>query len=552
MLADLMSGLLWNTLLASLAILLVLAIRTPILHGFGARIAYLLWSIVPVVMIASMLPASEYATPMQRLVLDAEPAQMMPAVSAQVIATKAMLEARNAWLLIWIAGFVSFACAMIIQQRRFVAGLGSLSERDGIHYASNASSGPALLGLFPPRIVVPSDFDTLYDDHERELILRHEHMHRKRGDHWSNALVVTVRGIFWFNPLVHAAAAAFKRDQELACDELVVASHPSVRRAYASAMLKAGLQSQPLPIGCQWQSIHPLKERVMMLRKNKVTPGRRRGGIALFALMAASASFAAWAMQPASTKQRIEVELRFSGEDAVDQTLRHAVLDADEVLHVEVGQAAQKKLLDISFKPLSPGRIEAKGVVHADGKILSNPQILFEEGKPVSMSVQNDSEGDASAPAKAWEINLTARVLNASSTSLTNEVADVAQMSAGVDAMPQYARLSPPLHPRDASGQKIDGTVYLSVRVGRDGLPVDIQRLKVEPESISVSMSERLVGAAVDAVRTWTFVPAERNGEKVEGNVIVPITFGADDPTMQDAKLSGAANTLDNIRISES
>src|SRR5690606_16814752 len=99
------------------------------------------------------------------------------------------------------------------------------------------------------------------------------------------------------------------------------------------------------------QSIHPLKERVMMLQKSKVTPRRRRGGFALFALMAVSASFAAWAIQPATETQRLHVEVQLSGEGGSDKTVRRATLDAGEVLRVEVGQGSRKKVLDISFRP---------------------------------------------------------------------------------------------------------------------------------------------------------------------------------------------------------
>ena len=73
--------------------------------------------------------------------------------------------------------------------------------------------------------------------------------------------------MFWFNPLVHLAAARFRFDQELACDAAVIARHPDSRRRYGAAMLKTQRAEFGLPMGCHWQSSHPLKERVAMLKQ---------------------------------------------------------------------------------------------------------------------------------------------------------------------------------------------------------------------------------------------------------------------------------------------
>ena len=50
----------------------------------------------------------------------------------------------------------------------------------------------------------------------------------------------------WFNPLIHLAAHLIRIDQEIACDETVVARHPGDRKAYAQALLKA--QAAPAPV----------------------------------------------------------------------------------------------------------------------------------------------------------------------------------------------------------------------------------------------------------------------------------------------------------------
>ena len=57
MTADLMT-LLWHaTLASSIAIALVLMLRKPMRHRFGAQVAYALWAFVPVAIGVSLIPA---------------------------------------------------------------------------------------------------------------------------------------------------------------------------------------------------------------------------------------------------------------------------------------------------------------------------------------------------------------------------------------------------------------------------------------------------------------------------------------------------------------
>ena len=110
-----------------------------------------------------------------------------------------------------------------------------------------------------------------------------------------------VRCILWFNPLIHLAAHLIRIDQEIACDETVVARHPGDRRAYAQALLKAQVKPAPLPLGCYWpaRSRNRLKERLIMLTRKSPTRGRRVSGAAVVGLAALGAGYAAWAAQPA-------------------------------------------------------------------------------------------------------------------------------------------------------------------------------------------------------------------------------------------------------------
>ena len=79
------------------------------------------------------------------------------------------------------------------------------------------------------------------------------------------------------------------------------------------------------------------------------------------------------------------------------------------------------------------------------------------------------------------------------------------------------ARLQPD-YPREAFRAGEQGRVLLSVQVGADGVPTDVQ----VAES---SRSRDLDRAAVEAVRKWRFEPALDNGQAVASTVQVPIDF---------------------------
>ena len=288
----------------TLAIVLVLILRLPLRRLFGARIAYGSWALVPLLVGAALLPVPAL-TP--RLVMLAEPAGPVDALR-QTVSIAAQASPLAGWwpLFAWCAGALATAALFAWRQRRFVRSLGALRPlEDNVYIAEVSLTGPALVGVRDPRVVLPADYAERYEAHELALVLAHERMHQARGDCWINAFVAAVRCVFWFNPLVHVAAGRFRFDQELACDAEVIDRFPEARRPYADAMLKTQLADPGLPVGCHWQSSHPLKERILMLKQP--LPGflRRAAGFAAVAMLSFGGGYVAWAAQPPDVVPRM-------------------------------------------------------------------------------------------------------------------------------------------------------------------------------------------------------------------------------------------------------
>ncbi|OWQ56005.1 peptidase [Stenotrophomonas maltophilia] len=262
--SELLDGLLQASVWLALAAVVLAAARPLLLRLGGAALAYRSWWLLPLVLIAAYLPLPRLPITETAPVMVMASALRAPGVPTDASQWPLLL------LTVWLLGAVAMAGISWRAQRRFEHALGALQPRaDGSWQASGDPGLPALVGLWRPRIVVGPDFEQRFSPAEQELILRHEHSHRRHGDPWANATLAALRCVFWFHPLLPWAARRFLRDQELACDARTVDPHPALRRLYANALLKAQLVHPVAPMACHWRSQPMLKERIAMLKEHK-------------------------------------------------------------------------------------------------------------------------------------------------------------------------------------------------------------------------------------------------------------------------------------------
>lgn len=262
--------------------LLVLAVRRPVAHFFGAGWAYALW----------LLPALRFVLPPFQLFGTVIPS-VLPKASAAVppVQTAAAPTGETVFwtwepllLGIWAAGTLLFILwqAWSYHSFRRRLGVGSIDQvsiADGIGIIESPEvDGPLAIGFFERWIVVPADFATRYSAEEQRLALRHECIHHRRDDIACNMIALVVLALNWFNPVAYIAFRAFRTDQELSCDAAVAAEASALERHdYARALVKSA--SKPgIIAACPLNHAGQLKRRLRMMKAHRRSGFRAAGG----------------------------------------------------------------------------------------------------------------------------------------------------------------------------------------------------------------------------------------------------------------------------------
>ena len=281
--------LLQNMAAASVMMLVVLIIRTPVARAFGAGWAYALWLLPLVRLLLPPIPAV------------AADSALLPSLAVLIPAgadTTAPLTpggGAGAWVPIllglWAAGAAAFLAFQFLSYRRFLTAVSLASRSAGAYRGlplieSEAVEGPVAVGLLDRRIVVPADFATRYSAEERRLATEHEFVHHRRGDIWWNLAALLVLAANWFNPLAWLSFRAFRADQELACDAAVAsrADAPG-RHAYASALIKSASRPGVIAV-CSLNHADQLKRRLKMMKTHRISRLRSLGGAAALVVVA--------------------------------------------------------------------------------------------------------------------------------------------------------------------------------------------------------------------------------------------------------------------------
>jgi len=190
------------------------------LKTLGSHFVYKLAWLIPVSVLLANLPSA--IKPLQN-----------SSISYYLITPNQVLtnDLRVSLALLYVIITTILLIAAVVTHTRFVKGL-QLSELAhfkqitvGVQtYTSAQVATPMVIGVFNSKLVLPHNYNTLFDKATLALILEHENVHIKRKDNLTNALLLLATILMWFNPLAWMAYASFRRLQELTCDERVLSN----------------------------------------------------------------------------------------------------------------------------------------------------------------------------------------------------------------------------------------------------------------------------------------------------------------------------------------
>lgn len=300
-----------ETLIAStLLMLLVLVVRRPLREALGPRLAYWLWALPLLRMVLPPLPgnrqwsalfapflseAGGHDVAMGVMATDTLPPDIaahapltltVPGdISASVLGPTDMPGGAPILTLIvalWALGAIGFLVWHVLRHRHFCRAMVAQSRHERIlaqgrvrMIETNAATGPLAFGLWRKYVAFPGDFSERYDAQERDLALAHELGHHLRGDLYANWAALIVLACHWFNPIAWRAFRAFRADQEMACDALVLAGRAgSLRHAYGRAIVKSA-HGGAVSAACHLHTINDVKGRLKMLARTKGVSRRR-------------------------------------------------------------------------------------------------------------------------------------------------------------------------------------------------------------------------------------------------------------------------------------
>lgn len=145
---------------------------------------------------------------------------------------------------------------------------------------SDAVDGPALTGVWRPRVLLPVGMLQSLSRQELRFVLLHEMAHLKRWDLLADWGMAIVQAAHWFNPLAWVAFARLRAERELARDRMVLAVLGSQQRedygrtvlklveAFGPAAMRVGM------VGIGEGNKSDLKRRISMIAEF----GRTSGG----------------------------------------------------------------------------------------------------------------------------------------------------------------------------------------------------------------------------------------------------------------------------------
>ncbi len=140
----------------------------------------------------------------------------------------------NTVSVLWIIGIAAMLLYALVSYLRIYRRVReAVCRKENVWFCDHIDA-PFILGIFIPKIYLPSDMEK----QDRKNVVAHERAHLKRKDHWWKPIGFLLLSIHWFNPLLWVAYILLCKDIELACDEKVLTDKGmGIKKEYSESII---------------------------------------------------------------------------------------------------------------------------------------------------------------------------------------------------------------------------------------------------------------------------------------------------------------------------
>ena len=316
------------TIFGSVVGITIFILKSTLLRNLAARWQYTLWSVMIFKLIFPKGPESKLS-----IFNKINVAETLSETDLMAIAQKAEIAENTVHInstinivpYIWLAGFIIsilWTVANFILLKHKIYSSSAMPCDDTLkiledckkitHITKNIRvvvqshiSSTALFGILHPQILITDDFEK-NDASNIKHTLIHELSHYKRGDIAINYILLFLRCVHWFNPVIWFLFRKIRRDTELATDELtMIYLKPDEHKKYGMTLINtasACSAKSPKLLGMA-NNKKDIKKRIKAISKFK-KPGifQHLSGILTIIMIASVCLTSAVAAKPVALK----------------------------------------------------------------------------------------------------------------------------------------------------------------------------------------------------------------------------------------------------------
>lgn len=360
---------------------------------------------------------------------------------------------------------------------------------------------PFTYGWKNPVIVIPNHLKDQAPE-KLNLAIRHELMHIRHHDYALNALLMTVKALFWFHPIVHKLYTGFKEYREISCDSEVLSDETISRKSYAQLLFDlAGKKTfSKTPAVSMAVTTSTLKKRIQIMnnQNHKKNMFKTSFYIMLFSALFMTGIMACTDIQDSGIRNSDIENAQAKISTAQGETSPLYVLDGEIV-----DEATKNKLAALKTKYIeSLNVIKGEKAIEKYGPEAKNGVIEFKLlDKEAAFSDLKET------PASGTKVN----------NSSANEdffvvVEQMPELKGGMSGL-----MSDITYPEEARKAGIEGRVIVQFIVNEQGQVEDPQIIK----GIGGGADEE----ALRVVKNAEFVPGQQRGQAVRVQYSLPVIF---------------------------